>query len=440
MREFSTDIPRIYTAIAEVVSCMVMCCSVKNRIGIRKILTGSLIFFLTQSAFLVLTKNVPIRLWLVCMLAAVGMMFFYIRWRIAGSWRDVFYLGMEAFVAAEFIAAFEWQIYLFFSWRFQAEWFRYVGFIAIYGIYFLIIYRLSCKANPENGILNVSQREVTLVLATGCLAFFISNISFLPVLTPFTLFDDMAIGILRMLIELTGLVMLYLYNIEKQELKTKYERDMFKDLLNKQYMQYEQSKESIALVNMKYHDLKHQIYAIRLQIGDSGKREILDQLEEEIHQYETQNRTGNQIVDTILTSKSIICEREGIEMNSVVDGSLLSFMEVPDICSIFGNALDNAIECEKKIPEKEKRLIRVAVFAQNSLLLMRFENYFEDELKLENGLPLTTKKDKENHGYGIKSIQHIAEKYDGICGFDKKSNWFELNILIPIIQNPEKSN
>ena len=82
----------------------------------------------------------------------------------------------------------------------------------------------------------------------------------------------------------------------------------------------------------------------------------------------------------------------------------------------------------------------MAVFAQKSLLLMRFENYFEGELQLENGLPITTKTDKGNHGYGIKSIQHIAGKYGGICGFDKKSNWFELNILIPIIQNPENSN
>lgn len=103
-----------------------------------------------------------------------------------------------------------------------------------------------------------------------------------------------------------------------------------------------------------------------------------------------------------------------------------------DICSIFGNALDNAIECEKKIEDKERRLIHVTVTQQKSFLMIRVENYFEGDLKFREGSPATTKKDKRMHGYGIKSIRYTVNKYGGALHINHKDNWFELQILIPI--------
>ena len=113
-------------------------------------------------------------------------------------------------------------------------------------------------------------------------------------------------------------------------------------------------------------------------------------------------------------------------------------MEVMDICSIFGNALDNAIECELKIPDKEKRLIHVSVSKQKNFLLLRFENYYDTELKYQGGAFITTKRDKEFHGYGLKSIRYTVNKYDGAVSIDTKENWFDLKILIPASENAQK--
>lgn len=110
----------------------------------------------------------------------------------------------------------------------------------------------------------------------------------------------------------------------------------------------------------------------------------------------------------------------------------LECMDVMDICSIFGNALDNAIECEKKITEKEKRMIHVSVFVQQSFLIIRFENYYEEELTFEQNLPITTKKEAEFHGYGLKSLRHTVHKYGGELDINAEDNWFNLKILIPI--------
>ena len=99
---------------------------------------------------------------------------------------------------------------------------------------------------------------------------------------------------------------------------------------------------------------------------------------------------------------------------------------------IFGNALDNAIECEMKIPEKEKRLIHVTVSRQKAFLILRFENYCEEEVQHQGGTLTTTKKDKKYHGYGMKSIRYTVNKYGGAVTIDTKENWFDLKILIPI--------
>ena len=133
-----------------------------------------------------------------------------------------------------------------------------------------------------------------------------------------------------------------------------------------------------------------------------------------------------------MTSKSLYCDNHGITLTSVVDGKLLDFMETMDICSIFGNALDNAIESVIKLEDKEKRLIHVTVSQQKSFLMIRVENYFEGGLEYAKGQLESTKKEKAFHGYGIKSIRYTVNKYDGAVDIDTKDNWFNLKILIPL--------
>lgn len=186
------------------------------------------------------------------------------------------------------------------------------------------------------------------------------------------------------------------------------------------------------MINYKYHDLKHQIGVLRAEEDVDKRNDFLNQMEEEIRQYEMQNKTGHKVVDTILTSKSVTCEKYGITMNCVADGTLLNFMDTMDICSILGNALDNAIEYEKKVDDPEKRLIHVAIFSQKDFVILRFENYFEGKLDMRDGVPVTTKtKKREFHGFGIRSIKYAVSKYEGAVSISQKDNWFELKILIP---------
>lgn len=89
-------------------------------------------------------------------------------------------------------------------------------------------------------------------------------------------------------------------------------------------------------------------------------------MEQEIRSYEAQNKTGNEVLDTILTSKSLYCQQHGITLTCVADGAALDFMDTMDLCSLFGNALDNAIESVEKLPDSEQRLIHLVVARQKS--------------------------------------------------------------------------
>lgn len=90
--------------------------------------------------------------------------------------------------------------------------------------------------------------------------------------------------------------------------------------------------------------------------------------------------------------------------------------------------IDNAIEAVKNLP-KEQRTIGLSVKKINSLLCINIHNYFAGELKFNGLLPISTKKDKANHGFGMKSIQMICDKYGGEMSISTKDNIFNLSII-----------
>jgi sensor histidine kinase regulating citrate/malate metabolism len=166
-------------------------------------------------------------------------------------------------------------------------------------------------------------------------------------------------------------------------------------------------------------------------------KEYLDQMEQEIRIYEDQNKTGNRVLDVVLTAKSTHCRARDIEMKVIADGSLLDFMDDMEISALFGNMLDNAIENAEKQPDHEKRLISLYVTREKGFLLIRMQNYCDEKLKFKNGMPVTTKADHHLHGYGMKSMQKTVQKYNGSVVAAQENNWFVLRILIPLKEVPD---
>lgn len=175
--------------------------------------------------------------------------------------------------------------------------------------------------------------------------------------------------------------------------------------------QYEQFKRSVDYINIKCHDLKHEL--ARMQRRGCADTERMDKVASELQLYDAFAKTGNETLDILLTDKNLTCLSKKITLSYMADASGLAFMEEGDIYSLFGNMLDNSIEYLEGIPEEENRFIRFFIRPKGDLLFVHAENYFEGEMETQEGLPVTTKADTVFHGFGVKSMKTTVEKYGG---------------------------
>lgn len=221
-----------------------------------------------------------------------------------------------------------------------------------------------------------------------------------------------------------------LLNMMLQNVSLEQNNHVVYQLLQSERKQYKMSQESISIVNMKCHDLKHQIAAIRA-VSQADQQEALKELESAVMIYDIIAKTGNKTLDTVLTEKGLYCDQHHIVLTYTVNPEPLSFINGVDLYALFSNGLDNAIESViKEAPDN--RVISLSVSAHGSLLSIRLENTCTRPLEFVNGRPVTTKKDQHNHGFGTQSIQYLARKYKGNAVFHMEDQMFLLDVMIPI--------
>ena len=428
------DIPRIYTAIAEWGACLVYLYMLKReKMKSAHFLIGVLLMLALQCAFLVATGNVSEVLWIPCMIIAVAIMYVFLM--VGGSMKPLGagYCCARAFVLAEFVASLQWQIVSIVQARgIQSFWTEILITIIIFGGCFVIDIYLERDYLKQDYLQQMTVKEVVAAAIMAVTIFAFSNLSFLSENVPFASKERADIFSMRTLIDFGGIAILHAYQSRISEYIAEKELSVMNVMLKSQYEQYRNYQDSLDLIQMKYHDLKHQITGLRAESDEEKRKKWIDSMENEIAAFENISRTGNQVLDTILAAKIFHCRKNHIQITCVADGKLLDHMHVTDICSIFGNALDNAIEHVILIPDPEKRLIHLTVSAQKGFVFIKIENYCEAEIsKNEEDLITTTKKDSKNHGFGLKSIRKAVEKYDGSVVFGVQQNWFELKILLP---------
>ena len=203
-------------------------------------------------------------------------------------------------------------------------------------------------------------------------------------------------------------------------------------LLAERARQYRMSRENIEAINIKCHDIRHQIrhLADKSEVVD---RSTLADIEREVSVYDSSVKSGNEALDTILTEKSLTCSNEGITLSVVADGHALDFMAAADIYSLFGNALDNAIEAVRGVDDPDRRSITLMAQRKRDMVSVNVENYVVAAPHFSaDGMPQTTKADKTNHGFGMRSMRATAERYGGSLHAGTEDGVFYLNVLLAI--------
>ncbi len=223
------------------------------------------------------------------------------------------------------------------------------------------------------------------------------------------------------------LALFLLFGVSTQA-KLKREKEEIEAMLKREEALHRISKDNIDIINMKCHDLKHGLALARSGNCDPAE---LKEIEDALSLYDGFAKTGNDDLDIVIAEKSLRCAENGISVNCMADGEKLGFMSPGDVYSLFGNALDNAIEYLEKTDDREKRIIDVTVRERGNFVGVCVENFCNDKLTFTGGLPETSKEDKNMHGFGMKSMRYIVEKYGGTLYTEQKDEKFVLNIMFP---------
>jgi len=426
------DIPRIYTALAQWLACVVIICSVeKLRLTRLWQVAICILFLIAQSALLVLTVDILGVLWVLFMVISWILMYGLIFSLCATSMLKACYYAIHAFVLAEFGASLAWQIHTFLLLDHNVE---VALMLSAYVVIFIGAWFVIKRFIRHIESIAITRRHLVTAAVIAVSVFAISNLGFLTARTPFSGHYHREIFNIRTIMGLSGLFFLGAYNMAIRETYAQRELSAVEGVLRSQYEQYQHSKDSRDYISRKHHDMKHQIAYLRAEEDPERKKIFLDAMEEEIERHELSFQTGNHVLDTILSANKMFCAKNSINLTCVANGELLNFIDTMDICSIFGNALDNAIEHAKKIDDKDKRLIHLAIYSKKKQMIIRVENYMEGKLSFDDNLPVTTKPESTNHGYGLKSIRYVAEKYSGTMNVKTENSWFILQVVIPIAQ------
>ncbi len=187
------------------------------------------------------------------------------------------------------------------------------------------------------------------------------------------------------------------------------------------------------------HDMRNHLHALEhlLNAGDyDGAKQYLHSIGIAVERLHTEIQTGNSLVDAIINEKNQIAvlNRISIESEGVLPQDCR--IEQVDLCTVFANAMDNALEAVKNHLPKD-RWIRIRMQVQGSYISILFENPVSADEGTGTRTGRTSKKDNVNHGFGLLNISSVAKKYGGDTeAFVEEQEGEKRFVLQVMLQNP----
>ena len=291
-------------------------------------------------------------------------------------------------------------------------------------IYYIIFIIFALRLNKDNFYESKYDFKFLIV---GCI-FILSDIVINSIVAWYSTihFENMYLGIVALINVLCCFIglfyifeMFYSNNIKNQ-------MKIIEEIQKKESSQYKISKETIDMINIKCHDFRHQIR----EFGDNQKidNEAINNLNKLIRIYDSTYHTENEALNVILNEKSLLCNNKNIRFTCIVDGNALNFIEDEDIYSLFGNLIDNSIEAVNQLDDNEK-IISLKIKQVGNIVSISIKNGYKGKIQMENNLPLSKKEDNIHHGFGMKSIKMVCEKYNGNLRLNIENNIFIVTIL-----------
>lgn len=209
----------------------------------------------------------------------------------------------------------------------------------------------------------------------------------------------------------------------------------------------EQEKSFYEMNRLYYRNLEQEQFQVRRLRHDMANHlQTMSGLSEpEMHEYlnslihspameHTRRFSENNTVNIVLASKMAVMEQSKIDADIEVSVSSEIPVQDVDLCALFANGLDNAIEACEKLPEEQRR-VSVKARADKGLFVMKVQNPYSGITAWENGMPVTTKKNTGIHGFGLAGIREIAARYGGSAEITEEAGQFVLLVYFPVNEN-----
>ena len=282
----------------------------------------------------------------------------------------------------------------------------------------LIRYTLG-RAMPMDGTYHIGPRQLGSAGLLGIMFVF----QFFALQTTLRIgLEPTALVLPSLLTQLYCLTLLYLQTELFKKSAMQKEMDTLNLLYERQRQQYQIARQNVQIINRKCHELKVQIADLRRLNPEAAQTQDLHEAERAVQLYDANADTGNEVLDVVLTEKSMLCEAQHITLNCVADGSAVTFVEPGDLYALFSNALDQAIDAAARQMDEPRRMIDLLVCKRQGFTVINIISPAVTEA------PARTAR---QHNYELKVMRRIVQKYNGTMTAENQNVLSAVKIVLP---------
>ena len=275
------------------------------------------------------------------------------------------------------------------------------------------------RTMPEDGIYHIGPRQLGSAGLLGAIfvfQFFALQTSLRVGLQP------SAVVAPSMLTQFYCVTLLYLQTELFKKAAMQKEMDALNLLYDRQRKQYQIARQNVQIINRKCHELKVQIADLRRLNPDAAQEKDLNEAERAVQRYDANADTGNEVLDVVLTEKSMHCEARHITLNCVADGSAVAFVEPGDLYALFSNALDQAIDAAARQMDEPRRMIDLLVCKRQGFTVINIISPVVTEAPARAA---------RQHNYELKVMRRIVQKYNGTMTTENQNVLSAVKIVLP---------
>jgi len=216
----------------------------------------------------------------------------------------------------------------------------------------------------------------------------------------------------------------------REQIRLQNEQDLLKAQVEASHARLETMMESQEKTMIYQHDMRHHLNLISAFLADNNitaTQKYIEEVQSAIASTVVEEYCSNYAVNLILCSYLSKAKSGLISVEtqiSIPENNRISDM---DLCVIFSNSIENAINACLKLKDTKDRLLKIVCKNKNEKLFIKITNSFSGAIDFVDKIPVNK---EENHGNGTKSIVSVVNKYQGMYSFKVEDNLFEFVVII----------